>query len=127
MSQAGVALNLYTLREAAAKDLPGVLAHVRDAGYHYESLELHMPNKRMEPFLVTFDDQNAEEMTFYSHEGEEFLFLLEGTLEYRTGGETGTIKSGDSLYLESDAAHAFRSVGVVPARALVVVCGGDKG
>ncbi|GAB4265173.1 MAG: XRE family transcriptional regulator [Deferrisomatales bacterium] len=98
-----------------------------EVGYLYESLELHKSRKHMQPLLVTFEVMDKKDMVFYSHEGEECVYLLEGELEFRTPDELRTLKPGDCLYFESDVAHAFRSLGDAPARALVVVYTGEKG
>lgn len=98
-----------------------------EVGYVYESLELHKPRKQMQPLLVTFEVMEKKDMVFYSHEGEECVYLLDGELEFRTPDEMKTLQPGDCLYFESDVAHAFRSVGTEPAQALVVVYTGEKG
>ncbi len=75
----------------------------------------------MQPLLVTFASVAAEDVVYYSHEGEECVFLLDGELEFRTPDQTRSMKRGDCLYFDSDVAHAFRSLGERPARALVIV------
>lgn len=97
-----------------------------EVGYTYESLELHKARKHMQPLLVTFGPMGKQDMVFYSHEGEECVYLLDGELEFRTPDEVKTLKPGDCLYFESDVSHAFRAVGTGTARALVVVYAGDK-
>ncbi len=94
-------------------------------GYSYESRELHKTAKHMQPFLVTFELTDKKDMAFYTHEGEECVFVLEGQLEFRTPDELTVLGPGDCLYFESDVAHAFRSVGDAPARALIVVYAGE--
>lgn len=94
-----------------------------EVGYVYETLELHKDRKHMQPLLVTFQTAEKRDMVFYSHEGEECVYVLEGELEFRTPEEVTTLQPGDCLYFESDVSHAFRSVGDKPARALIVVYG----
>jgi len=98
-----------------------------EVGYLYESLELHKSRKHMQPLLVTFDAMDKKDMVFYSHEGEECVYVLDGEIEFRTPDELRNLKPGDCLYFESDVAHAFRGLGDTPARALVVVYTGEKG
>jgi transcriptional regulator with XRE-family HTH domain len=98
-----------------------------EVGYLYESLELHKPRKSMQPLLVTFQVMDKKDMVFYSHEGEECVYLMDGQLEFRTPDEMRMLKPGDCLYFESDVAHAFRGVGDQPATALIVVYTGGKG
>lgn len=96
-------------------------------GYTYESLELHRSRKCMQPLLVSFAVMDEHDMVFYSHEGEECVYLLDGELEFRTPEESRHLKKGDCLYFDSDVAHAFRSLGDKAARALVVVYAKEPG
>jgi transcriptional regulator with XRE-family HTH domain len=97
--------------------------HHRDGevDYVYESLESRMPGKHMEPLLVEFAPMETTEMVFTSHEGEEFLFLLDGKLEFRTSDRMEILSAGDALYFDAGLNHSFRSLTEAPARAVVVV------
>ncbi|MFP4629459.1 MAG: helix-turn-helix domain-containing protein [Desulfohalobiaceae bacterium] len=90
-------------------------------GYTYEALAFKKAFKQMEPFLVSFDPKQEEEVLRFSHSGEEFAFVLEGKLEFSTDKETIVLEPGDSLYFESDQLHGFRALDQEPAQALVVV------
>jgi transcriptional regulator with XRE-family HTH domain len=92
-----------------------------EVNYIYEALETKKSNKHMEPFLVEFRDQDTGEMVFVSHEGEEFVYLLDGKLEFRTIDRVEILEPGDSIYFESDLSHSFRCLSEQPARAMVVV------
>jgi quercetin dioxygenase-like cupin family protein len=59
-----------------------------------------------------------------SHEGEEFHFVLEGKLEFRTDDRVEVLEAGDSLFFESGMNHGFRALTEVPAKVLVVLWGG---
>ena len=56
-----------------------------------------------------------------SHEGEEFLYILEGRVEFHYGDEIMAVGPGDSLYYDSNEPHGYVAVGDVPARAVAVV------
>ncbi|MFO7840228.1 MAG: cupin domain-containing protein [Desulfosalsimonadaceae bacterium] len=90
-------------------------------GYTYEAVAYKKAFKHMEPFLVTFAPKAADEVIRFSHDGEEFAFLLEGRLEFTTDTETIVLEPGDSLYFDSNQLHGFRALGEEPARALVTV------
>ena len=90
-------------------------------GYSYEALEVKKSNKHMEPFWVTFVVSDPDEMSFFSHEGEEFVYVHSGVLEFRAQGRVHILEAGDCLYFESDMAHAFRSLSPEPAQALIVI------
>jgi len=92
-----------------------------EVAYIYAALETKRKDKSMEPFLIEFPVQNSEEMVFISHEGEEFLYVMEGSVEFRTVDRVELLEPGDSIYFESDLSHSFRCVGDKPATALAVV------
>jgi transcriptional regulator with XRE-family HTH domain len=92
-----------------------------ESGYYYEALAYKKSKKYMEPFLVEFKRKKAEKLSYFSHEGEEFIYLLEGTLEFRTESQQYVLYPGDSLYFESSIPHAYRALERRNARALTVV------
>lgn len=95
--------------------------HKGEVNYIYEALEAKKTDKQMQPFLVEFPPQDTSEMIFVSHEGEEFLHLLDGKLEFRSVDRVEVLDPGDSIYFESDVSHSFRCLGDKPAKAIVVV------
>jgi transcriptional regulator with XRE-family HTH domain len=92
-----------------------------EVDYIYESLEMRKANKHMEPFLVEFTPMPPEQMAFVSHDGEEFLYVLEGRVEFRTVDRVEVLETGDSLYFDSDISHGLRCLGDQPAKAVAVV------
>lgn len=92
-----------------------------EVDYIYIALETKKTNKNMEPFLVEFPIRQAEDMVFQSHEGEEFLYVTEGTVEFQTVDRVEVLEPGDSIYFESDISHSFRCVSEQPAKALAVI------
>jgi len=95
--------------------------HQGEVDYIYESLETQKPDKHMEPLFVEFQPMETEEMVFVNHPGEEFLYLLDGTLEFRTDDRVEILHPGDSLYFESEINHSFRGLEGKPATAVVTV------
>ena len=92
-----------------------------ESGYYYEALAYRKSKKYMEPFLVEFKRKKAEKLSYLSHDGEEFIYLLEGVLEFRTENQQYILYPGDSLYFESSIPHAYRALERKNARALTVV------
>ncbi len=92
-----------------------------ESGYYYEALAYKKSKKYMEPFLVEFKRKRMEKLSYFSHEGEEFIYLLEGVLEFRTEDQHYVLYPGDSLYFESSIPHAYRALGRRNAKALTVV------
>jgi mannose-6-phosphate isomerase-like protein (cupin superfamily) len=64
----------------------------------------------MEPhlFRIAPDAGSGES---YSHEGEEFLYVLKGELHIRLDGTQYDLKQGDSFYFESATPHQWRNPG----------------
>jgi transcriptional regulator with XRE-family HTH domain len=60
-------------------------------------------------------DSGPKEM---EHPGEELVYLLEGTLVFRVGGEELTLRPGDALQFRTDRPHRWRNPGDQSARAL---------
>jgi transcriptional regulator with XRE-family HTH domain len=88
-------------------------------GYDYETLAHKKRHKRMEPFVFTFPSHISKEV-FFEHEGEEFIFVLSGRVEFEAGKRKYVLETGDSLYLDSSIPHRGRSLGD-EAKALVVI------
>jgi transcriptional regulator with XRE-family HTH domain len=88
-------------------------------GYDYVGLALKRVHKRMDPFIFTFPPR-IDKHVFFEHRGEEFLFVLSGTVEFQVGEERFTLRKGDSVYFDASVPHRGRSAGA-EAKALVVI------
>jgi len=86
-------------------------------GYHYEILAHKKSGKNMEPMLLY---PAFEEKAIFSHEGEEFMYTIEGTHEVIYDGESYIIDAGDSIYFDSIVPHTGRSIGKKKAKVLAV-------
>lgn len=94
--------------------------HISHIGYQYEPLAYPKIDKSMEPFIVHMEERGAQDIVFNNHRGEEFLHVLEGTLEFHRGDSIITLEEGDSIYFDSIVPHGYRGIGG-PARTLVVI------
>jgi len=65
------------------------------------------------------DEQGPEE--WYSHEGEEFGFVLEGELEVTVDDEVYILKEGDSISFRSHLPHRMKRIGDTPCKSIWVV------
>ncbi len=91
-------------------------------GYIYEDLALDMKGKNMEPFLVTVGfDQKIDIQTDFRHQGEEFIYVIEGKMEFYFKGESYILEHGDSVYFDANIPHSGRSVGKKRAKILIVI------
>jgi len=90
-------------------------------GYRYRSLAPGLRHKQIEPFLVEFELKEWDDSHFYNHEGEEFLYILDGELEFHYGDEVMRLLPGDSIFYDSATPHGYLSIGAVKARAVAVL------
>jgi transcriptional regulator with XRE-family HTH domain len=93
-------------------------------GYSYESLAPEKANRMMEPFIVTLLPTDAEE--FSAHDGQEFLFVLEGEMKVQVGDQVEFLKPGDAIYYDSSQPHLVKSATKTRARILAVLYTGSK-
>lgn len=89
--------------------------------YLYHSLAPGMRQKSMEPFLIEFEAGEWNDTLLYRHDGEEFIYLLYGKLEFHYGQETMVLKPGDSIYYDSSESHGYISLGSEKAKAVAVL------
>lgn len=89
--------------------------------YLYHSLAPGMRHKSMEPFLVEFETGDWDDSLLYKHDGEEFIYLIDGKLEFHYGLETMTLNPGDSIYYDSSESHGYISLGSKKAKAVAVL------
>ncbi|EKD39268.1 MAG: XRE family transcriptional regulator [uncultured bacterium] len=94
--------------------------HISHIGYQYEPLAYPKVDKSMEPFVVNMEEREADAIVYNNHRGEEFLYVLEGRLEFRSGDNVVVLEEGDSLYFDSIVPHGYRGIGG-PAKTLVVI------
>ncbi len=67
-------------------------------------------NTVMEPHLFRIAPQ-AGSGESYAHEGEEFLYILQGELQISLENQEYRLKPGDSFYFESATPHNWRNPG----------------
>jgi transcriptional regulator with XRE-family HTH domain len=76
----------------------------------YYSLAREKAGRYMEPFIIEINNTKGDEFTFSSHEGEEFIYCLDGIVEIVYGQKTYTLNSGDSIYYDSIVEHGIQAV-----------------
>ncbi len=85
----------------------------------FYSLAKDKAGRSMEPFIVDVRPIPGDEANLSSHEGEEFIYVLQGEVEVRYGSDTRALVAGDSIYYDSIVPHRVSSK--APARLLAVV------
>ncbi|CAN1212290.1 helix-turn-helix domain-containing protein [Tumidithrix helvetica PCC 7403] len=91
------------------------------SGHTYHLLSYNQgPNKYFEPFLISMDDASEVFPTF-EHPGIEFIYMLQGKLDYRHGQKTYLLEPGDSLTFVGDIPHGPERLIELPIRFLAII------
>jgi len=85
------------------------------------SLASRKAGRHMEPFLIDIKPTAEGEKVFSSHEGEEFLFVLSGSVLVKYGKEQFILEEGDSIYYDSIVDHLVTNSNDQPAQILGIV------
>ncbi len=108
----------------------GVLIERRGtkAGHVYQLLgHVLRGDAVVEPYLITLHE-NAVPYTSFRHSGIEFLYMLEGEVDYRHGVKTYRLTPGDSLLFDSSALHGPEAILSPLAKFLsIIVYARDEG
>ena len=98
--------------------------HVETRSYSQSYLATELLNKRMTPIYVelharSLDEFFAEFGDFIRHPGEEFSYVIEGTVEIHTELYAPlTLHAGDSIYFDSEMGHAYLKASDGPCRTI---------
>jgi transcriptional regulator with XRE-family HTH domain len=76
----------------------------------YYSLARAKSGRYMEPFIIEINNSKGDDFAFSSHEGEEFIYCLEGVVEIMYGQKNYTLNPGDSIYYDSIVEHRIQAV-----------------
>jgi transcriptional regulator with XRE-family HTH domain len=96
----------------------GSLAEGSLYGYGYEALASDKSGKNMEPFII---EPSFDEEAIFQHEGEEFMYVLEGRHELIYDGRRYIMERGDCVYFDAAVPHTGKSLGKRKARLLAVM------
>jgi transcriptional regulator with XRE-family HTH domain len=89
-------------------------------GHRYELLAAAKgTHRRIQPFLVTLT-RESETFPLFQHEGVEFLYGLEGQVDYRYGRDTYELRAGDSLMFDGRVSHGPETLRDLPIRFLSI-------
>lgn len=93
-------------------------------GYFYESLAAEKANRFMEPFLITMVPSEVKELS--AHDGQEFIFVLEGKMQAQIGDHVEILHPGDAIYYDSQIPHLVKCAGQQTTKILAVLYTGSQ-
>jgi mannose-6-phosphate isomerase-like protein (cupin superfamily)/DNA-binding XRE family transcriptional regulator len=91
----------------------------RFPGYEFSSLAFNFKDRTMEPLLVYLDPEK-ESAAPVTHGGQEFNYVVEGTVKVSVGSREYILHPGDSLYFNASLPHAQSAMGV-PSRFITII------
>jgi len=94
-----------------------------DARKHmeYHPLAQQKAGRHMEPFIIDINPEEAPNFQLSAHEGEEFIYVMQGEVEIVYGKETYNLKEGDSIFYDSIVNHHVHGAPGKAAKILAVV------
>ena len=93
----------------------------RTRAYAYRNLTPDAQDKHLWAYMITMDPKKAHDMVEYKHEGEEFVYVLQGRVEIQVGEQVNVLKKGGSLHFNSGVSHNLRNLSTKQSKLLVVV------
>lgn len=94
-----------------------------DARKHmeYHPLAQQKAGRHMEPFIIDINPEESTDYQLSAHEGEEFIYVMEGEVEIDYGKDKYTLKPGDSIYYDSIVKHHLHGAPGKAAKILALV------
>ncbi len=94
-----------------------------DARKHmeYHPLAQQKAGRHMEPFVIDIHPEELPKFQLSEHEGEEFIFVMQGEIEIVYGKETYTLHEGDSIFYDSIVKHHVHGAAGKSAKILAVI------
>nr|WP_242680467.1 XRE family transcriptional regulator [Nocardioides sp. IC4_145] len=90
-------------------------------GHEYQLLgSLRGEHKRLECLMVTLSE-TSETYPLFQHPGTEFIYMLEGAMDYGHGRSVHRLEVGDSLQMDGEGAHGPVALVELPIRFLSVI------
>jgi transcriptional regulator with XRE-family HTH domain len=94
-----------------------------DARKHmeYHPLAQQKAGRHMEPFIIDINPEDTPNFQLSAHEGEEFIYVMDGEVEIVYGKDTYLLKEGDSIFYDSIVKHHVHGAPGKSAKILAVV------
>ncbi|MDR0973059.1 MAG: XRE family transcriptional regulator [Prevotellaceae bacterium] len=82
----------------------------RTKAYKYQSLASGFRDRRGDPYIVTIEPKENESLHINSHAGQEFNYVIEGSMLLSIDNKEIILNTGDSIYFDSGLPHAMKAL-----------------
>ena len=111
---------------AADREKDSSISFSNDATDAHKHMEYHplaqqKAGRHMEPFVIDINPEDSPEFQLSAHEGEEFIYVMQGEVEIVYGKETYKLGEGDSIFYDSIVKHHVHGAPGKSAKILAVV------
>ncbi len=93
----------------------------RTKNYAYQTLTPGAENQHLRAFMITIEAKQDHKPVAYKHEGEEFIYVMEGDLELTLDSKITNLKTGESMHYNSEIPHKLKNIGNETTRCLVML------
>lgn len=101
----------------------------RRKGFEYCHLAPYLKNKLSEPFIVTApysEDEQNKPIKYSTHDGQEFDYILKGSLKVDLDGHVEVLNEGDAICYDSSHRHGMIATGGKDCEFLAIVLKNNK-
>lgn len=94
----------------------------RTGAYSYQDLAAGFQHRIMAPFMVTVEPHDEEgPLALNTHEGQEFNYVVDGTVEITVAGKSNVLNPGDTIMFDATKPHGLRALGDKSAKLLAII------
>lgn len=95
--------------------------HPDTSALDFYALASGKADRHMEPFMIDVHPPASKDYKLSSHEGEEFIYVMNGEIEILYGQDSYLLSAGDSIYYDSIVPHDLHASGKEDAKILAIV------
>jgi len=98
-------------------------SQLSDANSHLDfyALASQKSGRHMEPFVISIKPSVEHQPILSTHEGEEFIYVLQGSIKIHYGNDQHVLHTGDSIYYDSIVDHLVEALNGESAQILAMV------
>jgi len=116
--------NTYSIVRQSERKVVSRSASQREHHYTYMTLASDVKERHMESFIVKLEPETPDQ-ELSVHDGEEFIFVIDGEMKVRLGEKVEVLSTGDTIYYLSKVPHLVTSNRDEPTYILAVIYTGS--